>query len=55
VYDPRGRFTGRYSHVLKVFLLDRDGYIRNIYSAGFLVPDLVVNDIKTVLTDRARD
>lgn len=55
VYNPRGRFTGRYSHVLKVFLLDRDGYIRNIYSAGFLVPDLVVNDIKTVLTDPARD
>jgi cytochrome c peroxidase len=55
VYDPRGRFTGRYSHVLKVFLLDRDGYIRNIYSAGFLVPDLVVNDIKTILTGRARD
>jgi len=55
VYDPRGRFTGRYSHVLKVFLLDRDGYIRNVYSAGFLVPDLVVNDIKTVLFDRARD
>lgn len=55
VYDPRGRFTGRYRHVLKVFLLDRDGYIRNIYSAGFLVPALVVNDIKTVLTDRARN
>ncbi len=54
VYDSRGRFTGRYSHVLKVFLLDRDGYIRNIYSAGFLVPDLVVNDIKTVLTGPAR-
>ena len=55
VYDGRGRFTGRYSHVLKVFLLDRDGFIRNIYSAGFLVPGLVVNDIKTVLTERARD
>lgn len=54
VYDPRGRFTGRYSHVLKVFLLDRDGYIRNIYSAGFLVPDLVVNDIKTVLAGPTR-
>lgn len=55
VYDARGRFTGRYSHVLKVFLLDRAGDIRNVYSAGFLVPDLVVNDIKTVLTARARD
>jgi len=49
VYDSRGRFTGRYSHVLKVFLVDRAGDIRNIYSAGFLVPDLLVNDIKTVL------
>jgi cytochrome oxidase Cu insertion factor (SCO1/SenC/PrrC family) len=54
VYDSRGRFTGRYSHVLKVFLVDRAGNIRNIYSAGFLVPDLVVNDIKTVLGGPAR-
>jgi cytochrome oxidase Cu insertion factor (SCO1/SenC/PrrC family) len=52
VYDARGRFTGRYRHVLKVFLVDRDGYIRNVYSAGFLVADLVVNDIKTVLAER---
>jgi cytochrome oxidase Cu insertion factor (SCO1/SenC/PrrC family) len=52
VYDERGRFTGRYRHVLKVFLVDRDGYIRNVYSAGFLVADLVVNDIKTVLGER---
>jgi len=43
-----------YSHVLKVFLVDRAGDIRNIYSAGFLVPDLVVNDIKTVLAGPAR-
>ena len=49
VYDERGRFTGRYSHVLKVFLVDQEGFIRNVYSAGFLVADLVVNDIKTVL------
>ncbi len=49
VYDERGRFTGRYRHVLKVFLVDRDGHVRNIYSAGLLSPALVVNDIKTVL------
>jgi cytochrome c peroxidase len=55
VYDERGRFTGRYSHVLKVFLVDRAGDIRNVYSAGFLVPDVVVNDIKTVLAGHARD
>ncbi len=35
--------------MLKVFLLDRGGFIRNVYSAGFLVPELVLNDIRTVL------
>jgi cytochrome oxidase Cu insertion factor (SCO1/SenC/PrrC family) len=49
VYDERGRFTGRYRHVLKVFLVDRGGRIRNVYSAGFLVPQVMLNDIKTVL------
>jgi len=49
VYDERGRFTGRYRHVLKVFLVDAQGNIRNVYSTGFLVPELVINDIKTVL------
>lgn len=47
--DERGRPTGRIRHVLKVFLVDRDGFIRNVYSAGFLVPELVMNDIRTVL------
>ncbi len=49
VYDEHGRFTGRYRHVLKVFLVDRAGQIRNVYSTGFLVPQVVLNDIKTVL------
>jgi cytochrome c peroxidase len=51
VYDAGGRFTGRYRHVLKVFLVDRDRRIRNVYSTGFLVPQVVVNDIKTVLAE----
>lgn len=50
--DERGRPTGRIRHVLKVFLVDREGFIRNVYSAGFLVPDLVLNDIRTVLGER---
>ena len=54
VYDSRGRFTGRYSHVLKVFLVDRAGDIRNVYSAGFLVPDLVVNDIRALTLGEGR-
>jgi cytochrome oxidase Cu insertion factor (SCO1/SenC/PrrC family) len=51
--DERGRLTGRYRHVLKVFLVDRAGQVRNVYSAGLLVPQLVVNDIKTVLAETA--
>lgn len=50
--DEHGRSTGRIRHVLKVFLVDRDGFIRNVYSAGFLVPDLVLNDIRMVLGAR---
>ena len=38
VLDDRGRFTGLYRHVLKVFLVDAAGDVRNVYSAGFLVP-----------------
>jgi cytochrome oxidase Cu insertion factor (SCO1/SenC/PrrC family) len=52
VHDERGRFTGTYRHVLKVFLVDRRGWIRNIYSTGFLVPAVVVNDIATLLREQ---
>ena len=50
--DARGRPTGRIRHVLKVFLVDGEGFIRNVYSAGFLVPDLVLNDIRTLTLSR---
>jgi protein SCO1 len=36
------------SHVLRVFLIDSDGIIRNIYSADFLDPRLVLNDALTI-------
>src|SRR5574337_916233 len=52
IYDADGRFTGRYRHVLKVFLVDHAGQVRNIYSTGSLVPQVMVNDIKTVLADK---
>ena len=43
------------AHVLKVFLIDRAGYIREIYSSTFLHPRTVLNDIETLLLeDRAR-
>jgi len=39
------------SHVLKVFLIDRAGFVREIYSSMFLHPRTVLNDIETLLRD----
>ena len=39
------------SHVLKVFLIDRAGYVREIYSSNFLHPQSVLNDIETLLLE----
>ena len=41
--------SGPLSHLLRVFLVDGDGTIRNIYSADFLDPRLLMNDLKTLL------
>jgi cytochrome oxidase Cu insertion factor (SCO1/SenC/PrrC family) len=45
---PSGR---ELSHVLKVFLIDRRGDIREIYSSNFLHPQSVLNDIETLLLE----
>ncbi|WP_340118958.1 SCO family protein [Pelagibius sp. 7325] len=45
--DP-GDAAGPFSHLLRVFLIDSDGVIRNIYSADFLDPRLLMNDLKTL-------
>ena len=39
------------SHVLKVFLIDRAGFIREIYTSTFLHPRTVLNDIETLLIE----
>ena len=49
-----GRPTGAIRHVLKVYLVDRARKVRNIYSVGFLEPDLVWNDIETLRIEDAR-
>ena len=48
--DEQGNPTGSYSHILRVYLIDRARSIRNIYSISFLHADTLVNDIKTVLS-----
>lgn len=47
-FDENGAYTGSMSHILRVFLVDRQGRIRNIYSTGFLHPDTVINDLRTL-------
>jgi cytochrome c peroxidase len=49
IYDDKGQFTGTFSHLLRVYLIDTDKKIRNIYSVDFLHADTVINDIKTLL------
>jgi cytochrome oxidase Cu insertion factor (SCO1/SenC/PrrC family) len=40
------------SHVLKVFLIDPAGIVREIYDSGFLHPRTVLNDVETLLLER---
>jgi len=45
--DPQGPLF----HVLRVFLIDARGRIRNIYSSGTLDPRLVLADVKTLVME----
>ncbi len=47
-YAPDGSDSGSFSHILRVFLIDEQRRIRNIYSTGFLHADTVVNDLRTL-------
>jgi cytochrome oxidase Cu insertion factor (SCO1/SenC/PrrC family) len=43
--------TGPLNHTLRVFLIDRDGRIRNIYSSGTLDIRLVLADVRTLMME----
>jgi protein SCO1 len=43
--------TGPLNHTLRVFLIDRAGKIRNIYSSGTLDVRLVLADVKTLMME----
>lgn len=48
--DPQGPLF----HTLRVFLIDRQARIRNIYSSGTLDSRLVLADVKTLLLEEAK-
>lgn len=47
-YDDEGQSSGSFSHTLRVYLIDTHKNIRKIYSVGFLHPDILINDVKTL-------
>ena len=53
--DEAGRETGAFAHLLRVFLIDRDRKIRQIYSASLLDADALLADIKTLLLEAERE
>lgn len=53
--DEDGEPTGLLSHVLKVFLIDRERRVRNVYSSSYLHPAVVVNDLKTLLLEEGEE
>jgi protein SCO1 len=46
-----GRSRRELSHVLKVFLIDPAGFVREIYTSTFLHPKTVLNDVETLLME----
>lgn len=52
--DARGRASGIVRHLLKVFLVDDRGAVRNIYGTGFLSAELLAVDARTVLLESRR-
>ena len=44
--------TGPLNHTLRVFLIDRAGNIRNIYSSSTLDPRLVLADVRTLMMEK---
>jgi len=49
--DPAGKPTDVITHLLKVFLIDENGWVREVYTTNFLNPDVILSDIKTLLLE----
>jgi cytochrome oxidase Cu insertion factor (SCO1/SenC/PrrC family) len=49
--DADGQKSIVIDHMLKVFLIDPDGWVREIYTTGYLDPAAIVGDMKTLLLE----
>ena len=50
-FNAHGESTDRFTHLLRVYLIDRKLRVRNIYSVSFLHPDILMNDLETLLLE----
>jgi cytochrome oxidase Cu insertion factor (SCO1/SenC/PrrC family) len=50
-FDDQGQETDVITHLLKVFLIDKEGWVREIYTTSFLNPDVIMEDIGTLLLE----
>ena len=50
-YDEEGNPTNKFAHILRVFLIDKNGVKRSQYSASFLHDKSLVADFKTLLME----
>ncbi len=51
--DEKGRPTRTLHHMLKVFLIDASGTVREIYTLAYLQPEVMLNDIRTLAMEAA--
>ena len=49
--DATGRPTRAINHMLKLFLIDATGTVREIYALSFVHPEVMLNDIQTLLME----
>jgi cytochrome oxidase Cu insertion factor (SCO1/SenC/PrrC family) len=52
--DAKGRPTRALHHMLKVFLVDRYGKVREIYSLAYIHPEVMLNDMRTLYLEGRR-
>lgn len=50
-HDEHGVHMDEYVHMLRVYLIDKKRDVRNIYSVSFLHPDILMNDLDTLLLE----
>lgn len=49
--DANGNPVTTISHQVKYYLIDKSSWVREIYSSAFVTPDVVENDIRTLLIE----